>query len=118
MKKKFLSGLATAATAALLLSACGGNDGGDTGGEAGGDTDELREVTIGVLSIAPSVGVAYGIENGIFEEHGFDVNYEISSAGAAMLPAVSAGQMDFGVGNPLSVITAVRSEERRVGYDD
>lgn len=107
MKKKFLSGLATAATAALLLSACGGNDGGDTGGEAGGDTDELREVTIGVLSIAPSVGVAYGIENGIFEEHGFDVNYEISSAGAAMLPAVSAGQMDFGVGNPLSVTTAV-----------
>src|SRR5699024_10845760 len=89
MKKKFLSGLATAATAALLLSACGGNDGGDTGGEAGGDTDELREVTIGVLSIAPSVGVAYGIENGIFEEHGFDVTYEISSAGAAMLPAVS-----------------------------
>lgn len=107
MKKKFLSGLATAATAALLLSACGGNDGGDTGGEAAGDADELREVTIGVLSIAPSVGVAYGIENGIFEEHGFDVNYEISSAGAAMLPAVSAGQMDFGVGNPLSVTTAV-----------
>src|SRR5699024_3378569 len=25
----------------------------------------------------------------------------------AMLPAVSAGQMDFGVGNPLSVVTAV-----------
>ena len=105
MKKKFLSGFATAAAAALMLTACGGGtDGGD---EAGGQTEELREVTVGVLSIAPSVGVAYVIEHGIFEEHGFDVNYEVSSAGAAMLPAVSAGQLDFGVGNPLSVTTAV-----------
>src|SRR5690625_2648797 len=106
MHKKFLTGLATAAAAALALTACGGG-GGNEEASAGGETDEIREVTIGVLSIAPSVGVAYGIENGIFEEHGFDVNYEISSAGAAMLPAVSAGQMDFGVGNPLSVTTAV-----------
>ena len=102
MKNKLMTGIATAATAALLLTACGGG-----GEEASGDGEELREVTIGVLSIAPSVGVAYGIENGIFEEHGFDVNYEVSTAGAAMLPAVSAGQMDFGVGNPLSVVTAV-----------
>ncbi|OAV61563.1 ABC transporter substrate-binding protein [Enteractinococcus helveticum] len=107
MKKKFLSGFATAAAAALMLTACGGGNGGDGGGEAGGETEEMREVKIGVLSIAPSVGVAYGIEHGIFEEHGFDVEYEISSAGAAMLPAVSAGQLDFGVGNPLSVTTAV-----------
>ena len=110
MKKKFLAGLATAATAALLLTACGGGEEGNGGQDtpdAGGETQELREVTIGVLSIAPSVGVAYGIEHGIFEEHGFDVTYEVSSAGAAMLPAVSAGQLDFGVGNPLSVTTAV-----------
>src|SRR5690625_2060280 len=104
MKRKFLSGFATAAAAALMLTACGG---GGNGEEGGGETDEIRAVTVGVLSIAPSVGVAYGIEHGIFEEHGFDVTYEVSSAGAAMLPAVSAGQLDFGVGNPLSVTTAV-----------
>lgn len=103
MKNKLMTGFATAAASALLLTACGGGG----GEEASGDGEELREVTVGVLSIAPSVGVAYGIENGIFEEHGFDVNYEVSTAGAAMLPAVSAGQMDFGVGNPLSVVTAV-----------
>ena len=107
MKKKFLTGAATVAAAALMLTACGGDEGGNGGGEASGETEEIREVTVGVLSIAPSVGVAYGIEHGIFEEHGFDVNYEVSSAGAAMLPAVSAGQLDFGVGNPLSVTTAV-----------
>ena len=51
-----------------------------------------------VLSIAPSVGVAYGIEHGIFEEHGFDVNYEVS----ARLYAAGGinSQLDFGVGNP------------------
>src|SRR5690625_2763507 len=112
MKAKFITGLATAAVAALALSACGdggggGGYGGDAGGDAADDTQQMREVTVGVLSIAPSVGVAYGIEHGIIEEHGFDVNYEISSAGAAMLPAVSAGQGDLGVGNPLSVVTAV-----------
>src|SRR5699024_7996523 len=111
MKKKFLSGLATAAAALLLLTACGGDDsngnGADPGDDAAAETTEIREVTIGVLRIAPSVGVAYGIEHGIFEEHGFDVSYEISTAGAAMLPAVSARQFDFGVGNPLSVTTAV-----------
>jgi|SRR5690625_540087 len=106
MHKKFLTGLATAAAAALALTACGGGGGNEEASGDGGE-QEMRDVTIGVLSIAPSVGVAYGIEHGIFEEHGFDVNYEISSAGAAMLPAVSAGQLDFGVGNPLSVTTAV-----------
>lgn len=103
MTKKFLPGIAAVAASALLLTACGGTD----DGEASAETDELQEVTVGVLSIAPSVGVAYGIEHGIFEEHGFDVDYEVSTAGAAMLPAVSAGQLDFGVGNPLSVVTAV-----------
>src|SRR5699024_12239712 len=77
------------------------------GCEAVGVGEAVRAVTVGVLSISPNVGVAYGIENGIFEENGFDVNYEVSTAVAAMLPAVSAGQMDFGVGTPLSVVTAV-----------
>lgn len=102
MKNTTFYGVTTAIALALSLTACGGDS-----EVTGSDNEELREVTIGLLSIAPSVGVAYGIEHGIFEDHGFDVNYEISSAGAAMLPAVSAGQLDFGVGNPLSVTTAV-----------
>lgn len=102
MKHKKLYGVTIAVALALSLTACGG-----AGNSSASDDGELRDVTVGLLSIAPSVGVAYGIEQGIFEDHGFNVNYEISSAGAAMLPAVSAGQLDFGVGNPLSVTTAV-----------
>lgn len=49
----------------------------------------------------------YGIDEGIFEKHGLDVELQTGQGGAAMLPAVSTGTMNFAVGNPLSVMTAV-----------
>jgi NitT/TauT family transport system substrate-binding protein len=121
MKKKLVSLLATAAVAGLALTGCGSGSpsGGSgesspgaasdaaTGGSEGGDSGELTKVTVGVLPIAPSVGVKYGIEEGIFEEHGFEVELSTQNAGAAMLPAVANQQLTFGVGNPLSVMTAV-----------
>jgi NitT/TauT family transport system substrate-binding protein len=47
-----------------------------------------------------------GVDEGIFERHGLDVTLETAQGGAAMLPAVSGGSMNIGVGNPLSVILA------------
>jgi NitT/TauT family transport system substrate-binding protein len=111
MTKKIASLVATVAVAGLALTGCG--SGSPSGGEAtsagasGGASGGLTPVTVGVLPIAPSVGVQYGLEKGIFEEHGFDVELATSNAGAAMLPAVSTQQITFGVGNPLSVMTAV-----------
>jgi NitT/TauT family transport system substrate-binding protein len=115
MNKKLASLMATVAVAGLALTGCG--SGSPSGGgeattsagasEGGGTSGELTPVTVGVLPIAPSVGVQYGIDKGIFEEHGFDVELATSNAGAAMLPAVANQQMTFGVGNPLSVMTAV-----------
>ncbi|MFC7403244.1 ABC transporter substrate-binding protein [Citricoccus sp. GCM10030269] len=115
MKKKLVSLMATVAVAGLTLTGCGsgspsgGGEGSTSAGasEGSGASGELTPVTVGVLPIAPSVGVQYGIEEGIFEEHGFDVELSTSNAGAAMLPAVSNQQITFGVGNPLSVMTAV-----------
>jgi NitT/TauT family transport system substrate-binding protein len=123
MKKKLVSVMATVAVAGLALTGCGSGSpsggsgesssgasatGGSTGtGATGGDSGELTQVTVGVLPIAPSVGVQYGIEEGIFEKHGFDVELSTQNAGAAMLPAVANQQLTFGVGNPLSVMTAV-----------
>ncbi|WP_417218261.1 ABC transporter substrate-binding protein [Arthrobacter sp.] len=94
--------------AMLLLSGCGGGSpsgAADTGSSAGGGGD-LTPVTVGVLSIAPSVAMQYGIDEGIFEKHGLKVELQTGQGGAAMLPAVSTGTMDFAVGNPLSVLTA------------
>lgn len=98
MKNRFLPAAALLTTSALALTACGGGSDED---------DELTEITLGVLSIAPSAAVQYGLDQGIFEEHGLEVTLEPGQGAAAMLPAVEAGQMDFAVGNALSVLVAI-----------
>ncbi|MGI8393245.1 ABC transporter substrate-binding protein [Leucobacter sp. W1038] len=108
MKKLRLSALAAlTAAAALVLTACSGGtlDGGttETSEPASG---ELTKVVVGVLPIAPAAAVQLGIDEGIFEKHGLDVELQLGDGGAALLPAVSSGSMQFAVGNPLSVLTA------------
>jgi len=100
------SSLAGLAVVALALTGC--SPAADTT-DTTDDTAEgaLTTVTVGVLAIAPSVAMQYGIDEGIFEKHGLDVQLQTGQGGAAMLPAVYAGSMDFAVGNPLSVMVAV-----------
>lgn len=98
-----------AAVSVLALTACGeGSPAGDEedNGDAANGNGEMTEITVGVLPIAPSVGIYYGIENGVFEEHGLDVELSTSTAGAAMLPAVNTQQLHFAIGNPNSVLNA------------
>ena len=47
-----------------------------------------------------------GIDEGIFAKHKLKVELQSGQGGAAMLPAVSTGTMNFSVGNPLSVLLA------------
>ena len=112
MKKRLSTILAGASIAALALTGCGqgspsGTASTDTAAAGGSESGGLTKVVVGVLPIAPSVAMKYGIDEGIFEKHGLDVELTTSSAGAAMLPAVSTGDLNFAVGNPLSVLTAV-----------
>jgi NitT/TauT family transport system substrate-binding protein len=112
MKRHLAQLLAAGAIAALALTGCGsGSLSGPattaspgSSGAAGGD---LKKISVGVLSIAPSVAVQYGIDEGIFARHGLNVELQTGQGGAAMLPAVSTGTMNFSVGNPLSVMLAV-----------
>jgi NitT/TauT family transport system substrate-binding protein len=107
MFKKMAKVLAGTAVAALALTGCGqGSPSGTAGSSASGD-GSLTKVSVGVLSIAPSAAVQYGVDKGYFKKQGFDVEFQTGQGGAAMLPAVSAGSMDFAVGNPLSVLVAV-----------
>ncbi|MEV4901105.1 ABC transporter substrate-binding protein [Citricoccus sp. NPDC055426] len=113
MNKKLASLLGVVAVTGLALTGCGSGSPSDDGDAASPAADssadaggELDQVTVGVLPIAPSVGVVYGMENGIFEEHGIEVELSTSNAGAAMLPAVANQQIHFGVGNPNSVMNA------------
>jgi len=103
--------LAGAAILSLGLVGCGGGTLSGSGKTEGTQTDasgdgSLTKITVGILPIAPSVAVQQGVDNGIFEKHGLDVELSTSNAGAAMLPAVSTGELAIAVGNPLSVMTA------------
>jgi NitT/TauT family transport system substrate-binding protein len=110
MKRRFATLLAGGAIAALALTGCGSGSPSGSAGPAGSEaaaSGGLQKVTVGVLPIAPSGAMQYGIDEGIFEKHGLDVELQTGQGGAAMLPAVSTGTMNFAVGNPLSVMTAV-----------
>jgi NitT/TauT family transport system substrate-binding protein len=93
------------AVSMLALTACGGgDDGGSTGGE--GSDGELREVTVGMLPILPTAALYAGIEEGFFEDHGIELTVETGQGGAALLPAVMAGEIDFATSNPVSLLQA------------
>lgn len=102
---------AAAGTVLLALALTGCSGGSPSGSEAesspsAGESQGLQKVVVGVLSIAPSSAMQYGIDQGIFEEHGLDIELQPGTGGAAMLPAVSTGDLQFAVGNPLSVMVA------------
>lgn len=101
---------AGAALLALAVTGCGSGAApaseGTGSASAGSGSGEPQKVVVGVLSIAPSSALQYGIDEGIFEKHGLEIEIQTGTGGAAMLPAVSTGSMNFAVGNPLSVMVA------------
>ncbi|MCC9173694.1 ABC transporter substrate-binding protein [Arthrobacter sp. zg-Y179] len=116
MRNTITRKLSTAAAGGVLLAlALTGCSGGSTAGSDAGSSPsgsessgsgELQQVVVGVLSIAPSSAMQYGIDEGIFEKHGLEIELQRGTGGAAMLPAVSTGDIHFAVGNPLSVMVA------------
>lgn len=103
MKKMTLTALALAS--ALAMSACGSSEPGTASGadaSAGGKT----EVTVGTLPILPTAAIMLGQEKGFFSDQGLDLKLETGQGGAALVPAVMSGQMQFATGNPISLLQA------------
>jgi len=97
---------ASAAAALLVLTSCGG--GGDDTANEGTDeatqNGELTEISIGVIPIVDVAPIYLGVEEGIFEEHGLDVELTLAQGGAAIIPAVQSGDFDFGFSNITSLV--------------
>ncbi|HLV04162.1 MAG TPA: ABC transporter substrate-binding protein [Actinomycetaceae bacterium] len=100
-----LRGVVVPAVAALVLAACTGDDPSPDRGTAV-PTDDLTDVTIGVLPVLPTAAVQLGIDEGIFAAHGFRVSLETAQGGADLLPRVTDGELKFALSNPLSVMQA------------
>ena len=88
--------------AMLALSACAPAT---TGGDPSADP-ELTHVRLGSTTISVTACLQLGIERGTFEDHGLEVEYQASQSGAAIMPAVAAGQTEFGVSGPPTVLLA------------
>lgn len=110
MKKRGIRGslIAAAAAAMLALTSCGGGDETPTGTdqETAQDNGELTQVSIGVIPIVDVAPIYLGVEEGIFEEHGLDVELTLAQGGAAIIPAIQSGDFDFGFSNITSLVIA------------
>ncbi|GFZ97452.1 ABC transporter substrate-binding protein [Nesterenkonia alkaliphila] len=92
----FLSrGCAAAALAALTLSACGDN------GDSGADGEELTEIVIAEpVHMMGYLPMYIAMDEGIFEEHGLDVEIYSVAEGGGHINAVLAGQAWGFIGGP------------------
>lgn len=91
------------ATTLLLTSACGSDE---DGGEASGDSGQPDNVTVGVIPILDVAPIYLGVEKGFFEKRNIDLTLEQAEGGAAIVPAVVAGQYQFGFSNMISLLLA------------
>ena len=106
MKKLGLRGSFAAAAAAglLVLTSCGGGEEAPAGGDEAAQDGGLTEVSIGVIPIVDVAPIYLGVQEGIFEEHGLDVELTLAQGGAAIIPAVQSGDFDFGFSNITSLV--------------
>jgi NitT/TauT family transport system substrate-binding protein len=89
-----------------LLAACGGDDSGSASpGSTSGDT-EVKKVAVGVIPIIDVAPLYLGIEKGFFSSRGLEVTPKLAQGGAAIVPAVLAGEDQFGFSNVVSLMTA------------
>ncbi|WP_277050244.1 ABC transporter substrate-binding protein [Ruania albidiflava] len=100
-----LGGIALATAAALALAGCGGSD-----GESGGD-GEMSDVTL-MLNWYPYGEHApfyYGVEQGIFEEHGINLEIQAGQGSTKTAQAVGQEQVDFGWADTPAVLANIDS---------
>lgn len=93
----------TAAVAAVLaLAGCQGED-----AEPAADGEALTPVSVGTINAILSAPLFLGIDEGIFEKHGLDLEVNFADGGAAVIPSVLSGENQFGYSNTVSQLAAV-----------
>lgn len=92
-------------TGVIALAACGGSD--DNGAA---DSDGLTTISVGVIPAADVAPLYVGVEQGFFEEEGLEVEPEMLPGGAAAVPAVLNGSLQFAEANVVSMILGVSQE--------
>lgn len=92
MKKPFIAVAATAALA-LTVSACSGSD--EAPSENADGTTSVS-VMLNWYPYGEHAPLYYGVEQGIFEDHGIDLTIKAGQGSTKTAQAVGQGQVDFG----------------------
>ena len=98
IKRRILMPLAVTAAVATALTGCGADD----SGAPSSDSGALEQTTIKFSTTAPGSSTPelhIGIAQGIYEDHGLDVQEVQSQGGAAQVPALVSGDLDVAGGN-------------------
>jgi len=67
----------------------------------------MRVIQVGTFPGSIFGALQLGIDQGFFADHGLELEMTSMAGGAAQIPALTTGSLDIGIGNPVSVLTAV-----------
>ncbi|RZS41054.1 NitT/TauT family transport system substrate-binding protein [Herbihabitans rhizosphaerae] len=95
-----------AATLVTVLAGCGLLGGSDSGNTGGSIQVEKTKIRVGVLPIIDNAQLYIAIKNGYFNEVGLEVEPVPIQGGAAAVPGLVNGGLDFSFGNWVSFVSA------------
>ena len=101
---------ALAAAAVLLIAGCGDDGGGSGGGSSGSGDEGPVTLNVGVIPIADVAPLYLGMDKGFFEEENLKIVPKLAEGGAAIVPAVLAGDDQIGFSNTTSLIIAASKD--------
>lgn len=93
--------------AAVVIGGCGGDDDEAAQNGSGAQDGEPVTVRVGVLPIEGLEPLYIAIERGFFEEEGIRVEPQTAQGGAAIIPGIVSGDLQFGFSNNVSLLLAV-----------
>ena len=96
--RRTFAAAAAAALATTVLAACGGGSDSDEGG--------IQTVKVGALPILDVAALHLGIQEGLFEDEGLELEVENAQGGAAIIPSVVQGDTPIGFSNVTSLLIA------------
>src|SRR5690606_35114527 len=105
--KKSLAALGLLAAATLALSGCTDSAAPDTApSDSGSAPDEVTKIRVAALPIAETGALWAAIDEGIFADHGLEVEVVPAQGGAQAIPALLSGDIQFAIGQPFGPIRA------------
>jgi NitT/TauT family transport system substrate-binding protein len=94
-----------AAVAVAAVAACGGGSPSATG-TASPEAAKPVTIKVGDVEGSPASFIAFGVQKGLFTQHGLDVKLSAQQGGATIVPGLVSGDLQIGGSNVVSMLLA------------